>query len=355
MPRPERPMEPDSYAADLPVPDSGADVPRIASLRHAGRIAMWAGLLVLLMAALAGPASLAVPGVCSVCHGNPPVVTEWQASAHSGVGCGSCHTDRGAVWGLGNSLMLIADVSDQITGARVPRVPQIADGACRACHDPEGMGSFVRSGLRMSHAGLSDAGYLCTDCHDDTAHEVRKGRIPQPTMSLCATCHNGVKESGDCRTCHVEGGREPGEARRVDAEWAKTHGANWRRLHGMGDLNTCSLCHPSGYCSDCHGMGVPHAGDFGATHGILAKEDRASCLGCHTEQAFCDSCHGIAMPHPIGFLPEHSEISEGLEDPVCLTCHTTANCNECHERHAHPGRPQPFREPDWRLWWGQEF
>lgn len=285
---------------------------------------------------LAGPVSLAIPASCNLCHAHTGEYEQWQRSPHAEVACQQCHVERGYLGGLSNTALLLSESGKTLSGD-VSDVAWVPDDACMECH-PEigGEQPFTTAGLRMQHAGLSDGGYRCVECHLGVAHEPHVDRIPQPTMSTCATCHNNVRVSGQCDICHT-GDRSADEARRHDAELAKTHGVNWRSLHGMGDLQTCTLCHEPSKCEACHGVPLPHDSGFGATHGAEAVlGGREPCLTCHTA-SFCDSCHGIEMPHPDGFLPAHSSLAEGLEDPLCIRCHTTANCAECHKRHIHPG------------------
>ncbi|MBN2821876.1 MAG: hypothetical protein JXR33_01600 [Coriobacteriia bacterium] len=285
---------------------------------------------------LAGPVSLAIPTTCSVCHADTGEYEEWRQSSHAGVACQYCHVERGYLGGLGNSVLLLSEAGRVMSGNRSD-VAWVPDCGCVACHPDIGDEQpFTTSGLRMQHAGLAAGGYRCVECHAEVAHVRHPDRMPQPTMSTCAACHNNVQVSGRCETCH-SGERSSDEARRRDAELAKTHGGNWKSLHGMGDLDTCTLCHEPSKCEACHDIPLPHDSGFGANHGSVAVSGgRESCLTCHTS-SFCDSCHGIEMPHPDGFLPAHSSLANGLEDPLCIRCHTTANCAECHKRHVHPG------------------
>jgi hypothetical protein len=299
--------------------------------------------MVLLLWGASGPLSLAVPSSCNVCHATSGHYAQWKKSTHSEVSCQDCHTERAYLWGVGNSVALTSEVWRTVFGPRGDRA-WVEDEACLECHPDIGSEqAFVSNGLRMTHRGVPDGGYRCVDCHADAAHEYPAGRIPQPTMSTCAACHNNVRVTGECSTCHPAEGSS-GEARRHDAEWSITHGPDWETLHGMGDLDTCTLCHPQSKCSMCHGVPLPHDARFAATHGTAAIENRAPCLTCHTA-AFCNSCHGIDMPHPQGFLARHSSVATSVEDETCARCHTTANCNDCHLRHVHPGLEKPLRPP----------
>lgn len=323
-------------------PDSPAR--RTASWAYAHR--KWAvGLLVVgaVVILAAGPLTLAFPQACNPCHAKTGEYAQWAESPHATVSCASCHTDRGLLFGLGNSLKLVGEVSAIVRGERVRNVAWISDDGCLLCHKDYETLITMSGGLRMSHVGLAEAGFRCAECHAEVAHRSPDAKMAGYKMSTCATCHNNVNVSGQCDTCHT-GKTDSSEARTLDPEWAATHGPNWQQMHGMGDLSTCVLCHDPRKCEGCHGVGLPHNQAFAAEHGAQAIADRTACGPCHTT-SYCESCHGIDMPHPDGFLPEHSSIAVGFEDPACARCHTTTNCNECHERHAHPGKPQPLRPP----------
>lgn len=307
---------------------------RVAVVRSRHGVVV-ASLALVILGLAAGPASLAAPASCNWCHAGSGVYDQWRGSAHADARCQQCHVDRGYLAGLGNSAALASEVWRSVFGGPGDTA-WVPDEACLGCHPTiGGEETFTVAGLRMSHIGLAEGGFQCMECHRDAAHEPPADRIPEPTMSTCARCHNNVAVSGACEVCHA-GKRAPDEARRVDAEWSKTHGENWRALHGMGELSTCTVCHEPKKCEGCHGMPLPHDSGFAATHGGLAVLSKEPCYTCHTT-AFCHSCHGMEMPHPDGFLPEHSAIAESYDDPLCKRCHTVANCHECHIRHTHPG------------------
>lgn len=309
-----------------------SDVHRKRIMRIAGAVVF----LAVLVMALWGPVSLARPQTCALCHISRVAYQSWRASSHSSVRCEQCHTDRAAVLGLGNSVALAQNAWYGAVGVQAGphRVP---DSACLACHPAAGLNQpVVVNGLRMSHTGLRAAGYHCVDCHADAAHDVPVARISGPTMSTCAQCHNNTTVSAKCTLCHVASQQATKvAARRTDPEWSKTHGSNWRQLHGMGDLTTCTVCHNRTDCQTCHGMPLPHDDNFIAEHGTIALKSKQLCLNCHHE-SFCTGCHGFPMPHPADWLPTHPKIAKGFQDPRCIKCHIADDCNWCHTTHVHP-------------------
>lgn len=294
-------------------------------------------VLVFVGAIVGGHSSLA----CQTCH-DPRIDETYRASSHSSVPCTSCHSAYSAFGGLGGVMHSVEGLVPG-GGARATSVT-VTSEACVKCHAAAALQVKVSRGVRMSHVGLAEAGYACVDCHEGVVHGVPEGKLPVPTMGMCTKCHDGAKAPSTCDTCHPDRAADSGK-RLGDAEWAITHGSDWQRTHGLGDLTTCSACHTADKCAKCHNTQLPHPADFGITHGHEAiRAGAASCRMCHTT-AFCASCHGIDMPHPTGFLKQHSTVASGIEDKRCMVCHVSANCNECHERHAHPGSKHRFRAP----------
>jgi nitrate/TMAO reductase-like tetraheme cytochrome c subunit len=300
------------------------------------RAAVGVAALAVVLFAVSGPVTLAVPSSCAACHVSGAAYTSWKASPHAKVRCEQCHTNRAALAGVGNSLAL---ASDFVRGSGSGADAFVPGSACTSCHPRSTLTKpTIIRGLRMSHTGLAEGGYRCVDCHANTAHKLPAARLSSPTMSTCARCHNNVRVSGTCTICHPDETKSADRASRTDPEWAKTHGADWRALHGMGDLTTCTLCHKSSECQECHKVPLPHDAGFISGHGVLAKESKAACLTCH-RQPFCDNCHGTPMPHPTGFLANHPGLTHGYDDPTCQKCHVADDCSSCHEKHIHPAGP----------------
>jgi len=172
----------------------------------------------------------------------------------------------------------------------------------------------------------------CTECHSDVGHGfVSAGRVI--VMDSCMGCHDGAEASQECSSCHV------GERERTDVSsaWAQVHSTNWASTHGMGELETCAVCHPAEDCSTCH-MQMPHGPVWTNLHGQTAIDvGDDTCVECHVE-SLCVGCHGLEMPHPQDFLPIHADkvIAVGSDD-VCLACHALNDCDDCHATHSHPG------------------
>lgn len=293
--------------------------------------------LVLVALLVAGAGSL--PIVCGACHSAQ--ASELAASGHAGTGCYSCHAP-----GVSAIAFKGAEITRMYPRALIGQKPsgavaETARAACESCHDSmtAAVGTTEGStGIRIAHASCADEA-TCDSCHAPVAHGVAVRWKREPVMEDCTACHQDESVSVDCDTCHTE--RE--KADRLEAgPWQITHGPNWKSTHGMGDLKSCSVCHPDDYCVRCHGSVIPHAASFGREHGQAAVEARDKCMECHQQAAYCDSCHGVEMPHPEGFIKTHAEEAETVSNPQCVRCHTVEDCGLCHERHTHPGGANMF-------------
>lgn len=219
---------------------------------------------------------------------------------------------------------------------RRPIQASVKNEVCEKCHQQEVTRTVERKQIIVRHKEILESGSRCTDCHNTVAHGKVTTSPTYPNMDSCALCHDGKKASKDCNTCHSKK-IGPLPTARVGPWWV-THSETWVKTHGMGDQRTCQTCHREDFCAKCHGVTMPHPDGWPLEHGQVAKANRAGCRTCHLE-SFCSSCHRIEMPHPESFLPRHSKEAKrlGLEQN-CYRCHTAVDCDQCHVKHAHPGK-----------------
>jgi hypothetical protein len=216
----------------------------------------------------------------------------------------------------------------------------VGNSACLECHgEVRAEGEIVvGKGLRIDHSACT-MGSGCTSCHSTSTHGTATRVVRAPAMAECTGCHLSAGASTACETCHE--GEMPTDRVR-DPVWVRTHGPQWEEFHGLGDIRTCAVCHEGADCETCHGTGVPHAPDFGGSHGTYALDSGTDkCLSCHKSRTWCEGCHQVEMPHPEGFLQAHSGIAVSKEDPVCSRCHPLEDCKTCHGFHVHPGGAGP--------------
>lgn len=279
------------------------------------------------------------PRFCAVCHAQP--ARDLAMTAHAGMKCDGCHAGTGAFRLAEQRAAVLQMVASTAMGSRGPQDP-VHDDACSSCHSKLLDETVVARGLRMSHREVSEAGIRCVECHGGSAHRLPERAVRgRYDMGGCLECHRtSAIDPGTCATCHVadaEGARSRGVT-----PWRVTHGANWERTHGMGDLRTCSACHPQTYCGRCHRTEVPHPAAFRTRHGAGVAADpslEADCFVCHRRDS-CMGCHGVEMPHPDGYLKVHESDAKKRGESVCLRCHDERSCKQCHDRHVHPGIPE---------------
>lgn len=301
------------------------------SRRRRGIIMGVAGAVLVLL--VLGAAASSLPSGCSsVCH--RAQAKALASDEHSNVSCYRCHLARGA-WsypGFIGSILFRMNARALTGSGYHTAVVQTSRSACIRCHEGTFELTSESGGIRIKHSSCAP-GPTCDSCHATVAHGSAVRWDGTYSMDDCVACHRAQNAPIACDTCHAQKAR----AARTRGAWQVTHGPNWEKTHGLGDLDTCGTCHGEGFCEKCHKAPVPHPEDWGGTHGQYAIEDRASCETCHSSSAWCASCHGRQMPHPSGFLQEHSSIASGLADPECIRCHDKSDCGTCHTYHVHPG------------------
>lgn len=299
---------------------------------HAGYVISVAVTLLLALIAWTGSGTL-YNTTCSWCHsltfeGEIPV-------AHDGLACYSCHraaTLDGFIAAKAAEVQMVGRKVLGATGLKTATVPPRS--ACLDCHEDVLMRTVERGGLMIDHGTCAGPGVACTDCHWGVGHGSPARPARGIAMDRCMECHDDIEASWDCDTCHVGSGHA---SRPSVGSWAVTHGPEWRRTHGMGEVSTCGACHSPDLCADCHEVSLPHPGGYvNGKHGEEAKPDTSRCVACH-QQSFCDDCHSVEMPHPADFLPTHSSVVEAQGEDSCAWCHVLDDCDLCHVGHVHPG------------------
>lgn len=270
---------------------------------------------------------------CSLCHAKQAAAL--TRSAHAHVACGACHlAAQGPV--AARLDVVVRMLPSSIGGVRLDGPGrEVGRAACVSCHAGAiTVAAENKNGLRINHRQCTVAS-ACEDCHGRSAHGSSTRLVRGPSMASCIACHAQVKAPVGCSTCHAERAFTVSNS---GPEWARTHGADWKTMHGTGDLTSCAMCHASSFCRTCHKIDFPHPANFGAMHGALSRfVGASSCYTCHKGPSYCQGCHGVPIPHPAGFLQKHSSIASSVTDPKCRVCHVLDDCGECHVYHIHPG------------------
>ncbi|MBE0448331.1 MAG: NapC/NirT family cytochrome c [Actinobacteria bacterium] len=272
---------------------------------------------------------------CATCHSHQAAALE--ESTHNAIRCNTCHQRNDFLDIFAWRAKVLGMVVRQATFSyRRPVIANVSRNSCIRCHENVLIEVTRRNAIRVSHKEINDASHKCTNCHNTVAHPGAVTNPKFPTMDKCATCHNSQRVDASCEVCHMQ---EVDERRRVKTSWSMTHGPQWKRLHGMGDLNNCRVCHGANYCLKCHNTVLPHPDFWIRLHSRDAKAKIEGCYQCHHKN-YCMNCHGIEMPHSSNFIKRHASDVKKKGDKSCKRCHLEAGCDRCHARHVHPGFDQ---------------
>ena len=295
-------------------------------------------------------AATSTPQFCGACKSHVPYVDEWRASAHDGVNCEQCHSKPGPFFFLTAKLEALQQPIAQITGDyEKPILGFVLNQSCRRCHNNDLLFNPVsKSGIRVQHKHLIEAGFLCMRCHSTQAHgdAVPSGSRTYPSMDQCLICHNnqykapnGQVATSRCDLCHTKRDYGAVPASHDEPDWSTRHGA-------VGILSTCSACHiKKDACSKCHsGVLMPHPEAWISEHGVdvEARGSNEACGQCHDTKQYCKTCHQVRMPHPAGFVSSHPVATAQKGADTCFNCHVLANCQACHAKHS-AGDPQAHK------------
>lgn len=229
-----------------------------------------------------------------------------------------------------------------------------APGACSACHP---------ANFKLKPAN-HDAPDFYPGGHADMAREMKAEADAASAKGEKAEGEPKAEGEGEQSFLGPEkayaagggSGKEPvakDEVPRIIAE-QREHGADEKASIGeelpkVESIFYCSTCHTQKFCSDCHGMEMPHPAEFkepadpkAATgHPAMSKDKAASakCVMCHGQNektAFCDSCHhGTAVGWEFDVKnpwtsKQHPQAVAKSGVKSCTACHATKFCVDCH-------------------------
>lgn len=249
---------------------------------------------------------------------------------------------------------------------------------CGFCHTrPEEPLTFERHvrTLKMNHAKHLELEQIkedCRYCHKALPEPIRTAGL-SPSMDVCLGCHEHQKQfdEGRCDVCHEDLTRYP-----IRPISSYSHQGDFVKTHRLeANTQACATCHDQSFCSDCHAKtvsmkperffaervdrGFIHRGDFLSRHAIEARADQALCMRCHGTSG-CADCHarqGLTStsarpldPHPVGYAEgaQHGrDARRGISE--CAACHdqgAASSCVGCHRVGGIGGTPH---EPSWLL------
>ncbi len=270
---------------------------------------------------------------CGSCHLMKASYTSWLKSSHSNFACLDCHGKQSWIGMISNPLRIMNYFFSYLT-FKPSALPSsiVSNENCLYCHESILKRIKITSNIKVSHKEFTETGYFCTDCHSAIAHQIKGIPRNYPNMDRCFKCHNGQKASKDCALCHLLPVKELKISGSAKSSYSLLHREN-KKYHGLGDQNTCPICHSKNLCRKCHQIIMPHPENWPLYHSQAALQSKKECLNCH-QSSYCLNCHQLEMPHSEKFIREHGAIAS-KEKKVCQNCHYLKTCEYCHIASAH--------------------
>lgn len=367
------------------------------------RYLVWSAVVVLVLAVVV----IAALGVTSSywfcangCHKvQDDTITAYQASTHSEVSCMACHmpVNSGPITFLLHKSEALGELYLTVTGNyEIPLngeshlALEMESEQCTQCHS-ENRPITPSQGIIIDHEIHDENHVACTICHNRIAHDDRDiefvnvdpktGELNHPhadfmTMTACFRCHTQDEPEGPpgaCEACHpadfelrpanhFEAGfyelggdsylhaelawealGETTATAEVVVEDASVEGEHDTEIPSVDEIFYCGTCHSESFCTDCHGVVMPHPADFAEGHGDLGRTQPAVCANCHATGAaaasgagleFCNSCHHPESDPTKAWIPQHFDIVRTSGAEACFECHNPTYCAECHVRGA---------------------
>lgn len=284
-------------------------------------------------------------------------ITAYNMSSHAKVSCMACHMPVGAdpitfvfhkAEALGELYLTVSDNFELPLNAASHVAEEMDPGQCTQCHGPNR--EFTPgSGIIIDHDIHEANGVACTICHNRVAHPeefeltLADNRKHEDFMDMeaCFRCHGleeGAQAPGACAACHPED-FELKPANHLEPAFYEEGGDSKGHAElKKAEPDYCRICHAEAtFCSDCHGLAMPHPADFREGHGQLGKSKPAICANCHAKGAkadqssdFCNACHHGAEDSTEPWIDLHFRVVAQTGASACFECHESTYCADCH-------------------------
>ncbi|MEW6188646.1 MAG: NapC/NirT family cytochrome c [Actinomycetota bacterium] len=291
------------------------------------------------------------PTFCAdICHSMKADAEAWRKSSHAHVNCLACHVEPGLIALIKDKLMASKGVYFEITGtyhkpinAHSHLAEELPSHPCERCHAIEKRKVTSSPGVIISHKPHIERHIGCARCHNRVAHPGIKGYEDFMAMEGCyrnpRECHGlvGAKAPGKCEACHPPG-FELKPKNHLVATFLLAPKPGVRADHAKmakEEKKYCEMCHIDKFCTDCHGMEIPHPEKFvKKEHGPMGKTKPESCVKCHPEPKFCDACHHEGYKPELGPMASkgHPPLVREKGAESCFKCHGPTYCAHCHVR-----------------------
>ncbi len=201
--------------------------------------------------------------------------------------------------------------------SQTPKDAETPPGACEACHPAD------YKLVPATHE--KDPWY--TLFGDSTGHtKAAKDESATVTESLKLHSEAESKTAGD-------GTEKP------ESEAAENEEPKWQEeLIPSSGVNSCYTCHSTSYCTNCHGLEIPHSEAFKKDHSDQGFAKPEVCGRCHARSAeeakgtgFCNACHHpTSTPPGDKWATEHPKTIKKTGAAACYDCHDERQCSYCH-------------------------
>jgi nitrate/TMAO reductase-like tetraheme cytochrome c subunit len=312
----------------------------------------------------------------------------FNAGSHVKQSCGACHEP------LNGSPLHFILMKLEVTPDLIPTIAgtfslpmnenhsvafAMPEEQCTQCHNLANRTVNPSAGIIINHDVHTGAGISCTSCHNRVAHpeenvtytlEGDRTHENWMSMSSCFRCHSaeaGSAAPGECAACHPadfnlvpathaapgwyqEFGESGGHAVAGSEEASRVAGAvAWAEgleeieksetveLGYERSVNACYTCHTRQFCTDCHGVEMPHPADFATNHGDAGQANPTACATCHARSEaetvgteFCNACHHPLSVPTMSWLDQHYVAVRQTGAAPCLECHNPRYCSACH-------------------------
>ena len=330
------------------------------------RYIIWTGAIVLVFATFMILALMATSTYwfcANVCHKvQDDTIIAYNRSSHNKISCMACHEPVNA-WPLEFILKKAEALGElYLTATNQYELPlnpesevaeEMPSEQCTQCHDLENRVVNASPGVIIDHKVHEEEDITCTQCHNRIAHRedfVLTLKNPDGTpnekhedfmsMEGCFRCHSqepGGRAPGDCNLCHPPGfPLKPANhnAPNFYNQYGDSTG-HWKLSEERPEY--CPTCHSKKFCTDCHGVVMPHPKNFEKDHGTVGKQNPEVCANCHAKSAetaagaeFCNACHHPAGDPTKPWLDQHDNVVLEGGTEQCFECHDPTYCAHCH-------------------------
>jgi hypothetical protein len=338
-------------------------------------------------------------------------IVAYQHSTHAEVSCMACHMPVNAnpvifllhkAEALGELAQTVSNNYELPLNAESEVALTMTSDKCTQCHAIQNRKVTPSPGLKIDHAVHSDKAIDCTICHNRIAHnedftlQLTNPKTGEPnkkhevftSMTACFRCHGLEKGSpapGECIACHTPGFelkppshleadffpkkhaelakesydevqealKESGDASASPArksEWEEKSESKetlGEKLVPVNQIYYCGTCHKTQFCTDCHGLAMPHSAEFikpkdakdPLGHPVISTQIPDKCVMCHTKANpnFCNECHhGEEVDYKYDpaqpWETQHPKAVAKSGIKSCTKCHTTTFCSDCHTK-----------------------